>query len=159
MRRLYVSTGSCCKGICWNAHNSLHCMLVGVTTEITLQPVRRYMVLFVTQDKSNNSTGGRGILSMDRFCAACHGRIHLESIWCHMIVGCPASDGMLDLITVYIPLFILYYQNRYFIMPFVVGSSTWTSKKNSASCLSLTQWVSQNRGKYMFSWKRVSLFF
>jgi len=36
-------------------------MLVGVMTEITLQPVRRYMVLFVTRDKATTVWEGEGI--------------------------------------------------------------------------------------------------
>lgn len=52
------------------------------------------MILFVTQDKSHHSMGGRGNFSVYRICTVCHEKIHLEFISCHGNTGCPTSEAM-----------------------------------------------------------------
>lgn len=55
--------GTCCKGMCWNAHKSLCCTLTGLMTNVTLQPARRYMGFFVTPDKTTTAWEGEGTSS------------------------------------------------------------------------------------------------
>lgn len=44
-----------------------------------------------------------------RTCVVCRGEIRPGSVQCCVNGGCPVSEGMLDLLTVYIPLLILSY--------------------------------------------------
>lgn len=74
---------------------SLCCMLVGIMTEITFQPVRRrYMILFATQNKSTTAQEGDSNLSTDRICATCCGKMHLGSVQCCTKTGFPGAEGI-----------------------------------------------------------------
>lgn len=48
-----------------------------ILLEMAFQPVRRYMILFVTKNKRHHSTEGRRNLSKDTMCRAYHGKVHL----------------------------------------------------------------------------------
>lgn len=89
---------SCCKGTCWRPCVGLHCALVGVQTEVTVQPVRRRcMGSLGTQSEGHHGMGERQ--TTDGIGTACCRKIHPESVWCCVKPGFPASQGVKDLLT------------------------------------------------------------
>lgn len=96
---------------------------VNILQEYSCFHWRKYVIAWKTKPEESLSTDGIWV--------ACHGKeIHLGFVWCCMNAGCPASEGMQDILAIYIPFHIPSYVNCGFSKPFAVGSFLLRSRKN-----------------------------